>query len=409
MHPSKLQLAEQNRRWKALYQAIAALNETLDPQRVLEIALEVSAAVLSSRGERPELLIRAALLFREDPDRPRELRISAMRGFSPEDCAVDLTGAAGLIGQVIQEGKPSISRGAERDPDLSRLASIRSAGEIYCIPLGKSIPDGVLLYGHPDPGYFSADRRQILDLLARQTSTALSNARRLREYQLQVERILDLQDMNRKQLARELHDGPTQSVAALAMRVNIARRLAARESQHVVAELAKIESIARQATSELRHVLFQLNPQVLESQGLAPALQALGDKFSQAHGQRVVVQVEPEIVTRLEMGKQTAIFDLVDQALRATCRKEELENIWVRLQSDSQGRALLEIEDDGLAVSATGGSTADPAETWMDAIREQVDLLEGVYEASSSGGHGSCLRITIPLGSEPDGHLAERS
>jgi signal transduction histidine kinase len=125
------------------------------------------------------------------------------------------------------------------------------------------------------------------------------------------------------------------------MRVNIARRLAAREAPGLIEELEKIEAIARQATGDLRLLLFQIHPQLLESKGLAAALQDLGQKTSQVHDKRVSIQVESQVLTRLDMDQQVSIFDLVERALREACKKEELENVRVRLESGSQGQAIL--------------------------------------------------------------------
>jgi signal transduction histidine kinase len=393
MHTAEGTLDDQDRGWLALIEGLAALHETLDPQRVLETALEVIPATLSG-GAQTEQLVQAVMIFSEAPGEAGELRVHAMRGLTYADSRIALPGISGLIGQVLKERRPRLSRTPRKDSELRRIESLGAAGEVYCLPLGKASPEGILLCAHPERGFFTAKRRQSLERLTSQVSLALFNARRLREYQAQIDRLLDLHEMNRQRLARELHDGPTQSVAALAMRVNIARRLVARESPNLAEELEKIEAIARQATGELRQLLFQIHPQVLESQGLAPAMQALAEKYSQAHGKTVRVQVEPEAITALEMSRQAAIFDLIDQVLRAACRKEEVESIQVRLLSDGIGQAVLEIEDDGLVVRPSA------AQLWVEAIRNQVSLLGGELQVITLGAHGSCLRTVIPPGNE---------
>jgi signal transduction histidine kinase len=80
--------------------------------------------------------------------------------------------------------------------------------------------------------------------------------------------MMDIQEEARKKIARDLHDGPTQSIAAIAMRVNFARRLMERDFKAASEELYKIEELARRTTKEIRHMLFTLRPLVLESQGL---------------------------------------------------------------------------------------------------------------------------------------------
>jgi signal transduction histidine kinase len=71
----------------------------------------------------------------------------------------------------------------------------------------------------------------------------------------------------RKKLARDLHDGPTQTISAIAMRMSYVYRLLERDPEQVPAELKKVEELARNTTKEIRNLLFGLRPLVLESQG----------------------------------------------------------------------------------------------------------------------------------------------
>ena len=101
----------------------------------------------------------------------------------------------------------------------------------------------------------------------------------------------EAQDEARRKLARDLHDGPTQSVSAIAMRVNFARRLMERDVAEAGEELYKIEDLARKTTKEIRHMLFTLRPLVLESQGLTAALQAMAEKVNETYNQNVIVEM----------------------------------------------------------------------------------------------------------------------
>jgi len=82
-----------------------------------------------------------------------------------------------------------------------------------------------MLYAHPDPNYFNSDRRDLLNIIGRHAVIAIQNARLYQDLVEEKERMIEVHEEARKKLARDLHDGPTQSVAAMAMRINIARRM----------------------------------------------------------------------------------------------------------------------------------------------------------------------------------------
>src|SRR5512140_3158149 len=117
----------------------------------------------------------------------------------------------------------------------------------------------------------------------------MQNARLYSDLEQEKERMLEIQEDARKKLARDLHDGPTQSVAAIAMRVNFARRLMERDAKAAAEELFKIEDLARHTTKEIRHMLFTLRPLILESSGLTAALEAMAEKMHETYSQNVLI------------------------------------------------------------------------------------------------------------------------
>ena len=103
------------------------------------------------------------------------------------------------------------------------------------------------------------------------------------------ERMIEVQEEARKKLARDLRDGPTQSVSAIAMRLNLIRMMLTRAPEKVEDELIRAEDLARRTTKEIRHMLFTLRPLVLESQGLHAALESMAEKMVETFGQNVQI------------------------------------------------------------------------------------------------------------------------
>ncbi len=216
------------------------------------------------------------------------------------------------------------------------------------------------------------------------------------------ERIVDVEEDARKKLARDLHDGPTQSVAAIAMRANYIRRLIERDPKTAAEELYKVEDLARKTTKEIRHMLFTLRPLVLETQGLGPALQSLADKNKENYGINVLVEANPEAAEKLELHAQGVLFYIAEEAIGNARKHAEAEHIWVRVKLANPEIAALEIQDDGVGfdVGAVTGSYETRGSLGMVNMRERTELVNGVINLESAPGKGTKITVLIPLTDE---------
>jgi signal transduction histidine kinase len=223
--------------------------------------------------------------------------------------------------------------------------------------------------------------------------------------------MMEVQEETRKKLARDLHDGPTQSVAAIAMRVNFARRLLERDPESAAEELFKIEELARETTKEIRHMLFTLRPLVLESQGLIGALQSMAVKMRETYGQNVIIEALPEVVAQLDGSRQGVVFYIAEEAVNNARKHAEAEHIWVRLKQTEPDVALLEIQDDGVGfdVDAVDASYENRGSLGMVNIRERAQLVNGVLNVESAKGEGTRIRVWIPLTDQAADRLHHRT
>jgi signal transduction histidine kinase len=214
--------------------------------------------------------------------------------------------------------------------------------------------------------------------------------------------MIEVQEETRKKLARDLHDGPTQSVAAIAMRINLVQRMLAKSPRAAQPELEKIEDLARRTTKEIRHMLFTLRPLVLESQGLVAALQSMAEKTNETYAQSIQVQVDESLLTNMEMGKQSVIFYIVEEAITNARKHAKAANIWVRLKPYSKDIALLEIQDDGVGfdVAAVTRAYDQRGSLGMVNLRERTELVNGVLNLQSAIGKGTRVQVYLPLTEE---------
>jgi signal transduction histidine kinase len=231
---------------------------------------------------------------------------------------------------------------------------------------------------------------------------AVQNARLYQDLVEEKERMIEVQEEARKKLARDLHDGPTQSVAAMAMRINLARRIMNKDVKEATKELVKIEELAHRTTKEIRHMLFTLRPLILESQGLTAALEAMAEKMRETFAQNVIINVDEGVLKDMEMGKQGVIFYIIEEATNNARKHANALHIWVRLRTFESGIALLEIEDDGLGfdVVAVNQSYDKRGSLGMVNLRERTELVTGLLNIDSAPGKGTRVQVYIPLSEE---------
>jgi signal transduction histidine kinase len=389
---------------KLIYDLISALSATLNYQRVLETSLDLSADTLKELdAPQVDQLFSAVLLFSGEDHRTPTLQIATARRLLPSDRGLQLPGTSGLLAQAIDEGTPILSRNLSADVELNRLASLRDCRSAFCLPLRAGLDAyGILLFAHPNVDFFTPDRREVLEIVAKQSVIAIQNARLYQDLEQEKNRMMEIQEESRKKLARDLHDGPTQSVSAIAMRVNFARRLMERDLKAASEELYKIEELARRTTKEIRHMLFTLRPLVLESQGLVATLESMAEKMKETFNQNVIIQADPRVVDALESSKQAVVFYIAEEAVNNARKHAQAKQIWVRLKMLREGLSLLEVEDDGVGfdVNSIGNSYDTRGSLGMINLRERTELVNGVLRIDSAPGRGTRVQVVIPLTEE---------
>ena len=390
-------------RLRAIYELTSTLTASLSYKRVLDSALDLGYNALnpSPDPDEPgvdEKLVSAVFLFQGD-----ELRVGSARRFTGADMRVTLHGNDGILKRAFDEGDAMLTSDIGYDPELGRIIALRSCTTAHIFPLRSGFNIyGAMLFAHPDPNYFTKERCGMLDIIGRQSVIAVQNARLYQDLVEEKERMIEVQEETRKKLARDLHDGPTQSVAAIAMRINLVRRMLKKDHKGTEDELVKIEELAHRTTKEVRHMLFTLRPLILESQGLTAALDAMAEKMRETFAQNVIVNVDEAVLEDMEMGKQGVIFYIIEEATNNARKHANALHIWVRLRSFERGIALLEIEDDGMGfdVEAVNKSYDQRGSLGMINLRERTELVNGLLNIDSAPGRGTRIQVYIPLTEE---------
>ena len=394
-----------------IFELISKMTSTLIYSRVLNLLLDLGEQALFGSLEASDpKLVSAVFLFSDNGTGPR-LRLETSRHLVQADLRVTLSAVEGVVAKVIDDGEPVLTSQIAEDPEVSQLISLRSCKSLYCLPLRVVLDTyGIAFFAYPREDFFTLTRQDVLSILTHQAVIALQNAKLYQDLELEKERMMETQEEARKKLARDLHDGPTQSVSAIAMRLNYTRRIAKKSGKDIDQELAKIEDLARLTTKEIRHMLFTLRPLVLESQGLVAALKAMAEKMQDTYSQKVLIEVDDAVLPEMEINKQTVVFYIVEEAVNNARKYAQAEAIWVRLNRYSQDLALLEVKDEGQGFDpkSVGVNYDSRGSLGMVNMRERTDLINGVLRIDSSPGKGTTIQVAIPLTEEAVEKLRQR-
>lgn len=387
-------------RMKVFYQLIETLSSTLNYEVVLNTTLDLSQKTFDELGKPTEMMTSAVLLFKDDL-----LMVANARRFSPTDLKRTFKAAQGVLYDTIQSGEPQICSEPLQDPELKSLLALQSCKQVITLPLARGLDAyGVMLFAHPEPNFFTNEKVELLSMISSQSVIAIQNALLYQQLQLEKEAIIDSQEEAQKKLARDLHDGPTQSVSAIAMRLNIARKMMQVAPDKLADELERIETLARRTTGEIRHMLFTLRPLVLESEGLVAALNAIANKTETTYQQKVRIDADEKIISRLDQNKQTVLFYLVEEAVNNARKHAQAELIWVRLRLSPKDNdlALMEIIDNGVGfdINKVNGNYNQRGSLGMVNLRERTQLINGLLHIDSVPERGTRVQIYIPLTQE---------
>ncbi len=389
----RLRLAREQVR--AVFEMAGTLGATLSYERILEAILDIATMGFKDLGPAARRMVSLVLLYNKG-----ELYVAASRHLTIRDQQKQVRDKAGVIAQSLKSAEPIVIHDPLHDPELSQFVALQDCKAVLCVSLRAGFETyGLVLVASRDGDVFSAELIEMLSAVCNQATIALQNAQLYQSLQQEKNRIVEIGENERKKLARDLHDGPTQSIAAIAMRINYTRKLLEREPDKVDAELIKIEELARRTTKEIRHMLFTLRPLVLETQGLVAALQQSIQKAAETDP-NVAIHLEAESVEdKLDLNTQGVIFYIVEEAI-TNARKSysHARNIWVRLRAEHDA-IIAEVQDDGQGfdTSAVMASYDSRGSLGMVNMRERAQLVNGEWVIDSHPGQGTTMTLAVPL------------
>ena len=385
-HRSQRSLAE----LANLHEGLQAIASSLDMEQVLNNILTKAAAVSGAQIGSIMVLEEGRLHLRATfgTDGPTAQNLSFGLG-------------EGIAGKVVATGLPILANDVANHPDFRKPDEAKVLPKaLLCVPmrLGDEVIGVINLSNYLRINVFDEDAVRVVAALASQTSVAVENARLYQHLRAERDRLISLEEVLRQDLARDLHDGPVQRLAGMAMNIEVIKSVLRKDPERALHELGELDQLVRLTIKEARTMLFELRPLVLETQGLPAALESYAEQFEATNSIEVQLDLD-EGLERMPPAVEQTIFSVVQEAMgnaRKHARASEL-TVSLRMEGD---RIVAAVRDDGAGfdVEATqeGYAQRESQSLGLVNMLERAERIGGKLHLESAPGRGTTVSISVP-------------
>jgi signal transduction histidine kinase len=268
-------------------------------------------------------------------------------------------------------------------PGATRAVGVRHQGELL----------GALSINKRRGEALTPIEQKLVDDLAQQAGLVLKNVglsadlqARLDELRASRQRLVSAQDVERRRLERNLHDGAQQHLVALKVKLGLVEMLVGRDAAKALATLQQLKGDADEALDTLRDLARGIYPPLLADKGLVVALEA------QARKATLPVHVGADGVGRYPQEIESAVYFCVLEALQNVQKYAAASAVEVRLREDG-GQVCVDVIDDGRGFDLSAAQRG----AGLTNMEDRLDALGGTLHVESTLGIGTTLRAAVPI------------
>lgn len=254
---------------------------------------------------------------------------------------------------------------------------------------------GAIECGPRVEGRITDEDRELVAALGRQAALAVRNSQltvelsaRLVELEASRVRLVQAEDLARRRLERDIHDGVQQELVALLTRLAMVRSQLRREPDRADATLRSAQQDTRRALENLQEISRGIHPPILSDRGLVEAVEERASRAT------IPVAVRTTGVTsddRLPVDVEGAAYFFVSESLANVLKHARAAQACVSLAREP-GALTVEVVDDG-----RGFSPAATVQRGLLGLRDRIEALGGVLELISECGAGCRVRAVLPI------------
>ena len=402
------ELQRQNERLSTLNTLAATVSQSLNLREVLRSALDEALELMR---------LRAGWITLWNDHDGEGFQLAASRGLSE---AAELAHAQCnwmqcICAGVFQSGQSQVFCDQPEHP-CPATEHLQKEGFVFraCVPLkSKDRVLGVMSLAGTSSNHmwmFTEDSLETLTAIGRQIGIAIENAslyEELRQTEMLrrqlMERGIDLQEEERRRIARELHDQTSQRLTSILMTLGVLGK--AESLPRVRAHVQELRDTAVQTLEEVHNLALELRPRLLDDLGLLAALRHYLGEFRDRFKMPIDLQVVGLGDERLPPRVETALYRIAQEALTNIARHAQAHSVGVLLEHRGSSVVLI-VEDDGRGFDVTEvmGSHVHEGNLGLYGMRERASLLGGTLTIESTPGAGTSVFAEIPLEDVPLKH-----
>ncbi|KUG02339.1 two component sensor histidine kinase [hydrocarbon metagenome] len=209
--------------------------------------------------------------------------------------------------------------------------------------------------------------------------------------------ILQSQEAERRKIARELHDGPAQTMASMLIRLDFVQRLWDNDISRINEELDNIKKMSRESLDDIRRIMFDLKPALIHEEEFYYTVRDYLRDFQIKYNFEINFVMFGE-KKKYDIAMESAIFRLVQEAINNVRKHAGVNKAMVKLEDNGRNLTLI-VKDEGSGFNP-GQLDPDKESYGIIGMKERVQLLGGEMEINSRPGEGTQIIIIVPLEGE---------
>ena len=210
--------------------------------------------------------------------------------------------------------------------------------------------------------------------------------------------LLEVQEQERRHLARELHDAVGQQLTGLSLMLQKLEQSKADDPKL----LAQSQNLVKELVSQIRDLSLRLRPAVLDDFGLLPAVWWLVESAKERMSLKIDFQ-HSGLLRRFDSAIETAAYRIVQEALTNVARHSGQSEAAVRIWLDDDGMLNVTVEDAGAGFDVPEALNSRRS-AGLSGMQERATLLGGELELESRKGRGTRIAAMIPIARLPEGN-----